>query len=84
MKAAIIAIVLGSALGIVKLCIRTKLFDGWAYNKTFACPNCGARFNVKWYQMIYKFYTVSMYNAAHLKCPICHKKDMCSFVYEEI
>ncbi len=83
MKTVIIGIVLGLALGVAKICMNTKLFHRDAYEKTFACPNCGARFNAKWYQMLYKVKTVYVYNEAHLRCPVCRKKDMCSVVYEE-
>ena len=79
----IIALALGALLGIAKVCIRTCVFDRGVYEKTYACPNCGTRFCVKWYQMIYKTYSVSVYNGAYLKCPACHKKDMCSIVYDE-
>lgn len=83
MKFYIIAIIIGLALAFLKIYINTTLFRRDAYERTFACPNCGARFNVKWYQMIYKSNSVYTYNAARLKCPACHIKDMCSIVYDE-
>lgn len=83
MKYLVFAIIIGLALGFAKICINTILSHRDAYEKTFACPNCGARFNVKWYHMIYKSNTVYTYNAARLKCPVCHIKDMCSVAYDE-
>jgi len=83
LKSFIIIIVLGVVLGIAKVCLRTYIFDRGVYEKTYACPNCGARFQVKWYQMIFRIYAVSVYNAAHLRCPVCRKRDMCSIVYDE-
>lgn len=83
MKWLIIAIVIGVVLGIARIFLRTYVFDREVYEKTYACPNCGARFSVKWYQMVYKAYTVSVYNGAYLRCPVCRKKDMCSIAYDE-
>ena len=83
MKTAVIVIVLGLVLGIAKVCINTKLFHREAYDKTFCCPNCSARFNVPWYKLIYKTDAVYTYNAAQLRCPVCHQKDMCSVANED-
>ena len=83
MTSLMIAIASGVLFGVIKLCLKIKLFHGEAYNKTFACPNCSARFKAKWYQMIFKTESVYTYNAARLKCPVCHEKDMCSVVYDE-
>lgn len=87
MKFYIIPIIIGLVLGIIKLFIKSgislQLFHRDAYEKIFVCPNCGARFNVEWYQMIYKVFAVYAYNAARLKCPVCHKRDMCSVAHDE-
>ena len=83
MKGYIIAIAVGLILGVIRLCLKVKLFHGEAYNKTFACPHCSARFKAKWYQLIFKTESVYTYNAARLKCPVCHKKDMCSVAYDD-
>ncbi len=87
MKNYLIAIIIGFVLGTFKFFVRAgismQLFHRDAYEKTFVCPSCGARFNVKWYQMIYKYITVYTYNAARLRCPVCHKKDMCSISHDE-
>ncbi len=87
MKTLIVAVILGIVFGIIKFFVKTgismQLFHRDVYERTFVCPNCGARFRVEWYRMIYKSTAVYTYNAARLKCPVCHKKDMCSIVYDE-
>ncbi len=32
---------------------------------------------------IFQIVPGSTYNAAHLRCPVCHKKDMCNVAYDE-
>lgn len=83
MKNYIIPIILGLSLGIAKLCISFKASQKEAYRKTFACPNCGALFNARWYQMIFKTGSVYTCGAAHLKCPACHQRDMCSISHDD-
>ncbi len=83
MKSITITIIAGLILGIIRLCIKTKLFTKDVYEKTYVCPNCGEHFTARWYQMIYKRGSVYTYNAARLKCPCCHQKDMCSVAREE-
>ncbi len=83
MRELIIILVVGLALGIVKLCLSIKIFHANAYEKTFVCPNCGAEFNVKWYQLMYKVLSVHAFNTAYLKCPVCHKRDSCSVTHDE-
>lgn len=83
MKAVIIGVIIGVAIALVKIAVNMNLYHRDAYGKTFVCPNCGARFNVKWYQMILKYNTVYTYNAARLRCPVCREKDMCSVAYDE-
>jgi len=83
MKGYVIAIIVGLVLGVIRICVKTKLFHRDAYEKTFVCPNCGVRFNVEWYRMIFKANEVYTLNGAHLKCPVCHKKDLCSVAYNE-
>ena len=79
----VIIVVAVLAFKIYKIYLDITLFNRDAYDKTFVCPNCGARFNVKWYQMIFKTESVHTYNATHLRCPVCHQKDMCSVAHEE-
>ncbi len=74
----IIVVLIGLGLGIIKLYINTMCYARDVYENTYICPNCGAHFKVRWYQIIYKWNSVYMYNAAKLKCPNCHEKDMCS------
>lgn len=86
MTGIVLGIIIGLAIAFVRIALRTSLFRSFykdAYGKTFVCPNCGARFNVKWYRMILKYATVYTYNAAHLRCPVCREKDMCSVAYDE-
>jgi len=83
MKSVYVAIIAGLILGVIRLCVKTKLFHRDAYERTFVCPSCKARFSPKWYQMIYKVNSVYTYNAAHLRCPVCHKKDMCSVAHDD-
>jgi len=83
----IFIVIIGLALSVFKFFVKSgismQLFHRDAYEKTFVCPNCGARFNVEWYRMIYKVTAVYAYKAARLKCPVCHKRDMCSIAHDE-
>ena len=83
MKALFIAVAVGLVIGIVRLCLFMKIFHADAYGKTFVCPSCGARFNVKWYQLMYKVFSVRAFSAAYLKCPVCQKKDRCTVAHDE-
>ncbi len=83
MKYYIIPIIIGLALGIIRLCVFTKIFRKDAYDKPFACPNCGAKFNARWYQLLFKTGSVYTYGAARLKCPVCRQRDMCSIAHDE-
>ena len=56
-----------------KIAILASLAD-----KPFVCPNCGHRFYVKWYQLIFRQFSVYTYNKANFKCPCCKMHDMCS------
>ncbi len=79
----LLILLMGIGLGIVKIYINTRFYARDVYEKTFVCPNCGAKFKIHWYQIIYKRNSVYMYNAARLKCPVCHQKDMCSVAHDE-
>ena len=78
-----IVVLVGIGLGFIKLYVNTRFYARDVYEKTFACPSCGAHFNVRPHQIIYKWNSVYMYNAARLKCPVCHQKDMCNVAHEE-
>ena len=83
MKGYVIGIAVGLISGLIGACMKVKYLHREAYDKTFACPNCSARFKARWYQLIFKTESVYTYNAAHLKCPVCHEKDMCSVAFDE-
>jgi len=43
----------------------------------FVCPNCGHSFNLKWYQVWYKFPSFYLLNGLKHKCPKCKQTDIC-------
>lgn len=43
-------------------------------NKTYICPNCGAEFKPRWYQL---YVGVHMGNKRIAKCPYCGEKGWC-------
>ena len=83
MKASLVAIAAALVLSVIRMCIRSKIFHSEIYEKTFVCPSCGARFSPKWYHLVLQVNSVYAFNEAKLKCPVCHKKDICSVAYDE-
>jgi DNA-directed RNA polymerase subunit RPC12/RpoP len=60
-----------------------------ASNKnTYACPNCGHRFKVKWQDLLFSSNFVPMISGdtlaktARLKCPKCNSKNLCVKPYD--
>jgi len=47
--------------------------------KDFICPNCGHRFRVKWYRLIFKYMPVGIMGCAPFRCPKCREKDQCTW-----
>ena len=79
----IIAIVLGIVVRLYKNYVSMKLYHGEVLEKTYVCPNCGHRFQPKWYQMLFGVGTAYTYDCAKLKCPACHEWDMCTISHDE-
>lgn len=81
MKKLIILAILGFVLYVI-LQIRTSIHTYHRLVKLaeepFVCPNCGHRFYVKWYKLIFEEQFVHTRNKAPLRCPKCKIKDMCS------
>ncbi len=59
----------------IKKAMRTCRFYSIIAEKKFACPNCGLRFHVKWYKLLFNFQ--SLWDSAIIKCPGCGIKDQC-------
>lgn len=73
----IFVIVFGVLLIGLRLFIRGLFRREMLKDKTFACPHCGHRFQVKrFYFNALPLYT---YGSAKLKCPNCGIKDICRY-----
>ena len=79
----LIGIVLGIVIKLYKRYIVMNLYHKDILEKTYVCPNCGHRFRPKWYQMLLGVGTAYAYDCAKLRCPACHKWDMCSIAHDE-
>ena len=79
----IIVVALVLVPNVIKWCFYSEFLQTLA-DKDFVCPNCGCRFHAKWYQMIFKRISVDSVNSAVLRCPICHKRDMCHIAHDKL
>lgn len=63
--------------GILFILFRRNILTGIRLAKnTFACPNCGHHFKIKWYNLI--FAPSTFWEKAYVKCPKCHIRDTCT------
>lgn len=67
---------------VIYWCFYSELLQTLA-DKDFVCPNCDCRFHAKWYQMIFKRFSVDLIDSAVLRCPVCHKQDMCHIAHDK-
>ena len=79
----VIGLALGIALRLYKNYVSIKMLHSEVVEKTYVCPNCGHRFQPKWYQLMYGIGTAYAYDCAKLRCPACHKWDMCPIAHDD-
>ena len=80
--AIIIVVIIAATPGIIKRCFYSEWLQTLA-DKDFVCPNCGCRFNTKWYQMIFKWHTVCLTESAVLRYPSCRRRDVCHISHDK-
>ena len=69
-----IVVAMVAAAGLIAYFILRRLAK-----KTFVCPDCAHRFNIKPRQLL----TTHLGDAYLLKCPSCGKKSFCVEIYRE-
>ncbi len=79
----ILLIIISLGLSIRQNKRKFRFLTDNADKKTFVCPSCGHRFHPKWYQMVFSIPAIDLYNSAKLRCPACHKWDMCTISHDE-